>query len=180
MTTYISILRGINVGGYNKIKMDVLKALCAGLGFDGVQTYIQSGNIIYRNKKADPKKLSTQIKAAIEKQLELDVPVITVTLEGLKQVVANNPFAHNSDITRLYVSFLDALPHPDLQAKLNEADYLPEKLQVVEQAVYLYCPIAYQETKLSNKFFETKLKVTATTRNWKTTLELLRMAATLE
>ena len=104
MITYISILRGISVSGHNIIKMDLLKKLISSLGFKNVQTYIQSGNIIYQAKKIDSIKLSEIIKNAIQKEFGFDVPVITLTAEYLEKVIDNNPF--QKDNIKMQPSFI--------------------------------------------------------------------------
>jgi uncharacterized protein (DUF1697 family) len=178
MITYISILRGINVSGRNTIKMDALRKLLTDQGFSSIQTYIQSGNIIYQYKKTDAKKLNALINTNIKKHFEFDIPVITLTAEELKKIVKLNPFVKDKakEISFLHITFLEAKPIAENIAALKDVKFLPDQFQLIDNAVYLYCPKGYGETKLSNKFFENKLKLTATTRNWKTTNELISLA----
>jgi uncharacterized protein (DUF1697 family) len=178
MTIYVSILRGTNVAGHNLIKMEVLKTLCAGIGFTNVHTYIQSGNIIYQCKKTDTKKLNALIKSAIQAQCGFDVPVMTLTHEALKKIAAANPFLGDAakDTAFLHVTFLADTPQPENLAAIIAAHYQPDLFRVIDKAVYLYCPNGYGNTKLTNNFFESKLKTAATTRNWKTTNELVSIA----
>lgn len=178
MTTFISILRGINLGSRNSIKMDTLKLLLAESGLQSVQTYIQSGNCVYQSVETDSNKLNELIKNGIQTQFGFDIPVITLTLEELQEIISKNPFL-DKDEKSLHVTFLSDIPKVDLVDKLNQWSYLPDEFSIIENAVYLHCPNGYGNTKLSNKFLETKLKVTATTRNWKTTNELLSMAIKL-
>lgn len=176
MITYISILRGINVSGHNIIKMDQLKKLMASLGFENVQTYIQSGNIIYQSKKTDPKKLSESIKKGIQKDFGYDVPVHTLTIDTLETIIKNNPFTKLSlDTSFLHVTFLAAMPDPAKIEILKSMDTKKDTFEIIEQTMYIYCPNGYGNTKLSNTFIENKLKIGATTRNWKTTNELLHL-----
>jgi uncharacterized protein (DUF1697 family) len=178
MTTYISILRGINLGGHNTIKMDALKKLFADIGFANIQTYIQSGNIVYQYKKTDIKKLDALIKKEIKQQFGYDVPVITLTFDELKKVAGSNPFLNDKakDTSYLHVTFLADKPQSENFDKIKDFKYQSDEFQLIDKAVYLYCPNGYGNTKLSNNFFESKLKVTATTRNWKTTNELISIA----
>jgi uncharacterized protein (DUF1697 family) len=181
MAIYVSILRGINVSGKRMIKMEVLKKLFAELGFSAIQTYIQSGNIIFQHKKSDPSKLSANIKGSIEKKFGFEVPVITLLLEELQEVVKLNPLLKDKskDPAYFHVTFLAAQPNRENVEKITAGNYYPDEFHLIDKAVYLYCPNSYSNSKLTNNFLESKLKVTATTRNWKTTNELLAMAEKL-
>jgi uncharacterized protein (DUF1697 family) len=178
MKTFISILRGINVSGHNIIKMDQLKKLMMSLGFENVQTYIQSGNIIYQTKNNDISKLNELIKKGIQKEFGHDVPIFTLSLAELEKVIQNNPFSikENIDTAFFHVSFLTKVPDKEKVALLALVDSKNDEFEIVEQALYLYCPNGYGSTKLTNTFVESKLKVNATTRNWKTCNELLNIA----
>ena len=177
LTTFISILRGINVSGHNIIKMDELKKLIISLGFENVRTYIQSGNIVYQTKTTDPKELNLMIKKAIQKNFGFEIPVHTLTIETLENIIQKNPFVKQSiDAAFLHVTFLAEVPAPEKIDLLKSIDYKNDIFEIIEQTMYLYCPKGYGNTKLTNTFVESKLKVSATTRNWKTTNELLNLA----
>ncbi|MFA6403263.1 MAG: DUF1697 domain-containing protein [Salinivirgaceae bacterium] len=178
MRTYISILRGINLGGHNTIKMDNLKKLLSNNGLSNVETYIQSGNVVYQYKNTDTKKLDSLIKENIFQEFGFDVPVITLTIEELKKIAENNPFSSKKmkDPSFFHVTYLTDTPQPENLSKIKDINYQPDEFVVLDKTVYLYCPEGYGNTKLSNKFLENKLKVTATTRNWKTTNELIAIA----
>ena len=178
MQIYISILRGINVGGNRILKMEALRALYAELGFRNVQTYIQSGNVIFQYDQATSGELGIKIASAIAEKFALDVPVIVIELEELRQIIADNPFSKETskDIRYLHVTVLSETPDKEKYDKIGETAYLPDEFQRCGKAIYLYCPAGYGNTKLTNSFFEGKLNVTATTRNWKTANELLRLA----
>lgn len=168
---YIALLRGINVGGNRKIKMLDLRAMCENMGLQEVQTYIQSGNIIFESSEAATSVLEEALKAKIETTFGFDVPVMVMTQAYLKAVVENNPFlqqAADLDIKFLHVTFLAAQPAEDLVKALAEKDYGTDEFQVIDNRVYLYFPNGYGRTKLTNTVFEKKLQVAATTRNWKT------------
>ncbi len=178
MSTYISILRGINVSGQNPIKMDALQKMYKNLGFDNIATYVQSGNVVFKSEIADSKDLGMEITQQIEKDFGFNVPVIVLTIDNLRQIIDNNPFAKdlNKDKAFLHVTFLSSKPDKyDIKA-IEEKKQDGEEILITKHAVYLYCPNGYGRTKLSNTFWETKLKVRATTRNWKTTNELLKIA----
>ncbi|HEY6976364.1 MAG TPA: DUF1697 domain-containing protein [Chitinophagaceae bacterium] len=181
MTTYISILRGINVSGQKLIKMDALRKSYEKLGFHNVSTYVQSGNVIFMGKDGfELNKLGQKISRQIEKDFGFDVPVIVLSIDKLKQIIDNNPFLKDpgKEQTFLHVTFLSSKPDKYDYKTIEEKKQNGEEVFFADNAVYLYCPNGYGNTKLSNSFLETKLKVGATTRNWKTTNELLKMAQT--
>ncbi len=178
MQTYISILRGINVSGHKLIKMDALRNLYAELNFSNVQTYIQSGNVIFKYKKTKTTVLETTIAKKITQQFGFEVPVMVKDVDEISKILANNPFLTNRklDETKLHLTFLSEAPQKNLVEKLKETPYANDEFIVIENAVYLFCPNGYGNTKLTNTFFETKLKLTATTRNWKTVNQLYTMS----
>ena len=177
MNKYISILRGINVSGQKKILMVDLKKLYESIGFKNVVTYIQSGNVIFEtNDTASEIELASQIEQAILKQYSFEVPVIVFKNKELKKWIDSNPFLKDESIEeRLYFTFLNKIPDA-LHVEQLQGDYLPEKFEIIDKVVFFYCPIGYGNTKLSNTFFEKKLKVKATTRNFKTTFKLLELS----
>ncbi len=176
MATFISILRGINVGGQKKIQMTDLKSLYEELGFKHVKTYIQSGNVIFEND--DEKELLQRIEQKISDKYGFHVPVIIRTKNEMETVLNNNPFLRekNIDESKLHVTFLNEHPLKDHINKTETFHYDPDRFVISGREVYLYCPNGYGRTKLNNTFFENKLKVPATTRNWNTTNKLVEMA----
>ncbi|MEO6902005.1 MAG: DUF1697 domain-containing protein [Bacteroidia bacterium] len=178
MITYISILRGINVSGHRMIKMQALKELLSSLGFQNIQTYIQSGNIVFQYKKTDHQKLEKKIANAIIDKFTFDVPVIVMELCEFQQIIVGNPFVKDKtkDLAYLHVTFLAGKPDLKSFNKIKEGFYQPDEFYFVSKAIYLYCPTSYSNSKLTNGFFEKKLKITATTRNWKTINEIQNLA----
>jgi uncharacterized protein (DUF1697 family) len=178
MTTYISILRGVNVSGQKLIKMDDLRKLYENLGFHNVTTYVQSGNVIFTTKDIELDKLRQKISKEIEKKYRFEVPVILLTIDKLKQIIDNNPFIKDSgkDQSALYATFLSSKPGQFDFNAIVEKKQNNEEIIFSDNVVYLYCPNGYGRTKLTNNFLEAKLKVEATTRNWKTTNEILKIA----
>lgn len=160
------------------IKMDALKKMYEDLGFAKVQTYIQSGNVVFQSEISDQKDLEKLISAGISKQFGFEVPVIVLNIQELKQVVQGNPFVNDNakDIAHLYVTFLSSEPNQQIFESIKQGQYQGEQIDLIGKTIYLYCPNGYGRTKLTNTFFESKLKTVATTRNWKTTLELLNIA----
>lgn len=179
MGTFISILRGINVSGQRKILMADLKALYEDLKFDNIVSYIQSGNVIFNfNGKRSHDDLVRRIEEAIFQKYHFEVPVILRTLEEMQSLFSVNPFLKESDINieKLHVTFLAQKPDSERLEKIKESNYPPDRFFIVDREVFLHCPDRYGETKLSNRFFESKLKVSATTRNWKTIGKLIDLA----
>ena len=178
MNTYISILRGINVSGQKKILMIDLTELYKSLKFTNINTYIQSGNVTFKaDAKLSDNEISAKISKAILKKYAFEVPVLVRTIAEMEKVITENPFKKESD-ERLYVTFLDQIPSKENTDKLKGIDFPQDKFILKDKSIYLHC-ISYGNTKLSNNFFENKLKVTATTRNWKTVNKLLAMAKEL-
>lgn len=167
---YLALLRGINVSGHKKIKMADLRALFEALSFKQVQTYIQSGNVIFESDAQNVTNLKVIIETAILQRFEFQVPIELRTLEELTQVVRDCPFPAldlQKDGTQVLVTFLADRPAATSVNNLKACVIAPEKLVVSGSEVYLYCPNGYGKSKLSNTFLETKLGVAATTRNWK-------------
>lgn len=182
MKTYVAILRGINVSGKNKILMADLKILFEKLSLQNVQTYIQSGNVIFNSvEKITDSEIAKRIEKAIDETWNFKVPVIVFTADELKTAIENNPFVseNNIDKDKLHVTFLSEKPASEELRKIEGFDFSPDRFIIKAKQVYLYIPGSYGETKLSNKFFENRLKVTATTRNWKTVNKLLEIASSI-
>jgi len=178
MTTYISLLRGINVSGQKLIKMDDLKMTYRQLNFQNAETYLQSGNVIFGDDKSDPSDLVATISSKIQEQFGFEVPVIVLKVDELKTIIEANPFKDDLRMDRqfLHVTFLASDPKKIDFEKIEAKKSPGEEIALIKKAVYLYCPNGYGRTKLTNNFLESKLKVGATTRNWKTVNELLKIA----
>lgn len=181
MQTYIAILRGINVSGHKMIKMEALRNLLEDLKFKNIKTYIQSGNIVFQDKLTNVGTLEKKIVKKITDTFNFEVPVMVKEENELMEVLNNNPFLtkRKEDITKLHVTFLSEIPEKEAVEKIKEGLYASDEFIIKEKTVYLFCPNGYGNTKLNNTFFENKLKVTATTRNWKTVTELVNMATQL-
>lgn len=179
MTRYISLLRGINVSGHNKIKMEALRECYAEKGLTEIKSYVQSGNVIFSSSELEPSLLSEMISQHIEYIFGFSVKVIVLTREKLNDIIRNNPFLNDAtkDPMLTYVTFLSGSPVDYDISKLNSKRQEGEEVVITDDAAYLYCPSGYGRTKLSNTFLENGLKVAATTRNWNTVTELYRMAA---
>lgn len=175
METYIALLRGINVSGQKKIKMDDLRSLFENLNFYEVITYIQSGNIVFKTEKRDQIKLVTLIREEIIKNFGFEVEVIILNVQEINEVFENNPFIKDTkkDREKFYVTFLSEKPSNGNMERLSKYDYNPEEYHIINATIYFYAPNGYGRAKMNNNFFEKILGVYATTRNWKTVHKLV-------
>jgi uncharacterized protein (DUF1697 family) len=178
MSTYVAMLRGINVGGARKILMKDLAALYETCGFTGVTTYVQSGNVVFDSKDKSLDKIARTIEDEIDKIYSFHAHVIVRTGADLGKVIAANPFVkkHGIDSKSLYVTFLSGVPDAKNLEPLAQLESGADRFAAVGREIFVLCPGGYGKTKLSNNFFETKLKLAATTRNWKTVTVLHEMA----
>ena len=180
MTTYISMLRGINVGKHKKVNMEDLRKLYESLNLKDVKTYIKSGNVVFQDHEHDSSKLTNEIENEITKRFDFNVSVLLRTENELKTIIEKNPFK-NEDINKLYVTFMANAPSEKLidEKSIDEIAKIKnksEKFSISKKEIYLFLPGVYRKTKLSNNFFEKKLEVSATTRNWKTLNKLFDIA----
>ncbi|MDX1811735.1 MAG: DUF1697 domain-containing protein [Gammaproteobacteria bacterium] len=176
---YISILRGINVSGQKKIKMADLKSLYEKSGFNQVRTYIQSGNVLFESKIKDKADIRQTLETVIENHYGFKVPVDVRTKKDFQAIVKACPYeeaklAENG--TKILVSFLSRTPTASQRVEMEKHAVAPERLICNKDVIYLFCPNGYGKSKLSNTFIESKLGLTATTRNWKTVCTLLEMS----
>jgi len=177
MKKFIALLRGINVSGQKKIKMSELKSLFEEMGFQDVETYIQSGNVVFSSKKKSCEKLEAKISSGIKSRFNFDVHIIVINPGDIEYILKNNPFLKKKkDIEKLYVTFLSKIPSDEYIVKLYLIDYLPEEYVIDGRYSYIFVPNGYGRAKLNNNFFENKLKVFGTTRNWKTVIALSELA----
>ncbi len=172
MPSFASLLRGINVSGHKKIPMAGLKTLYEELGFTQVKTYIQSGNVVFETDQQNMSLIRQLIESKIEATYGFDVTVLIRTADELRQVASSNPFETIEDV---YVTFLAEEPSPEKWANLKSLDLGTERMELKNEELYLQFPDGYGKAKLSNPFVESKLKVRATTRNWRTINEILRL-----
>ncbi|WP_293049976.1 DUF1697 domain-containing protein [Paludibacter sp.] len=182
MSIYLSLLRGINIGGHKKIKMSDLKALYESLGFGQVTTYIQSGNVLFsaETNEADDI-LSLRISKAIEDRFGFDVPVVVRTKEEMLQIVAQNPFTAEAEAApdKLVVMFLGSVPDVTTLEKIKAKITDNSRFAFIGNSLYFFYPDGYGQTKWHSNFFEKQLRTTVTARNWATTCKLAAMVADL-
>lgn len=181
MQVVICLLRGVNLGGHNKIKMEDLRALCGSLGLRDAQTYVQSGNVVFRSKERNLARLARSVEDAIEKKAGFRPSVILRTPSDLKGVIATNTFAGRRGLEpgKLLVTFLPADPGPGVHDAVRELKTNPEEVHIRGREVYTYFPDGMGRSKLV-PVMERILKKSGTGRNWNTVTKLLEMAVALE
>ncbi|MCJ7465632.1 MAG: DUF1697 domain-containing protein [Maribacter sp.] len=182
MTTYIALLRGINVGGQKKVLMMELRTVLGKFDFKDVQTYIQSGNIVFGSPETKTAILEDKIKAAIFQGFGIQVPVLVKSGKELEEIFDGNPYTDHDDIkdNKIYFVILKEKASATNTQGLEKESYENEKFVVTENCVYLACARGYGNAKLNNNLLERKLKVEATTRNYRTLQKLIEMAKNRE
>lgn len=180
MHVYVSFLRGVNVGGHHKIKMDALRDLYRKLGFHDPRTYVQSGNVVFAARDKDPK--AKVIEDAIEKALGFRPGVVLRTAAELKKTVNANPFATRDGINPglLLVSFLANMPGKPELAALQALRIGPEEMHLASREVFIYFPDGMGRSKFPWASMDKILKTTVTGRNLRTVTTLLKMAEEME
>jgi uncharacterized protein (DUF1697 family) len=181
MPVLISMLRGVNVGGHNKLKMEALRALCESLKFEDARTYVQSGNIVFRTKEKNHSALATKIQNAIEHEFGFRPDVILRTVDELREAIATSPFAgRDLEPGKLLVTFLASAPGPEVRAKLLGLKGYPEEIHLQGREMYIYFPNGAGKSKLPWSSLERLLKTTGTARNWNSVTKMLAMAEEME
>jgi len=182
MPAIISMLRGVNVGGHNKIKMDALRALYESLKLKSPQTYVQSGNVVFFSCADDLALLSRRIQDTIERNFGFRPGVALRTAAEMRHVIARNPFAgrHGIDPAKLLVAFLASEPCKLARENLVKLDTRGEELHFHGNELYIYFPNGIGKTKLSWPSVEKALNTPFTGRNWNTVTKLHELAESLE
>jgi len=173
VTTTIALLRGINVGGHNKVSMTDLRSIVESLGCSDVKTYIQSGNVVFTH----PTSISpAAVEDEIEARLGMRVTVVLRTSAAMAKVLQGVPFDDSDlDLARLYVGFMAATPEHARVEALDAEQFLPERFAIVGEELYLYLPHGMGRTKLP-AYLDRQLKVPTTVRNWNTVQKLVELS----
>jgi len=175
--THVALLRGINVGGRNRLPMSDLVRMFSDTGCHRVRTYIQSGNVVFEAAPDLAARIPELIATSIHDRFGFLVPVIVRTAEQLCQVVESNPFlAPSADKRALHVAFLADRPDPAKVATLDPDRSPPDELAIQGREIYLRLPNGVARTKLTNAYLDSRLGTTSTMRNWRTTCRLLELA----
>ncbi len=176
MKTFIALLRGINVSGQKKIPMVDLRNLLGDEGFVNVKTYIQSGNVVFRLDVKDEKSIAETISKAILKKFGFDVSVLVKTPENFQAIFEASPFSDEA-LKKSYFMLLFDKPKPELAKQIKQLSTSEEQFTITENCIYFFSLNGYGKTKFNNNFFERKLNIIATARNYNTMLKLLSLSA---
>ena len=179
MQTYISFLRGINMTGHNSIKMADLADLYQKLGFKDAKTYIQSGNVIFScDGGSNEAELGLKIEQDILVKFNYNVPVMLRTNQELTDLYTTNPFLEEPDFdpSKMAVIFLHEEPSDNQLQKVVDVDYSPDNFKIIGREIYIYCTNGFGRTQIYTNFFEKKMGVSGTGRNWKTITTILSMS----
>lgn len=182
MAILISMLRGVNLGAHNRIKMDALRAVYTSLKLEDPRTYVQSGNVIFRTKEKSSAQLAKKIQSAIQKKCGCSPDVILRTTDELRKAIAASPFAGrpNLEPSKILVSFLDAEPPREAAGAFKKFKDYPEEVHLQGRELYIYFPNGAGKTKLPWSAVEKLLKVSGTARNWNSVTNMLRMAEEMD
>ena len=173
---YVALLRGINVGGKHLVPMKMLAEMFADAGCEQVQTYIQSGNVVFTASPAVVRDISEVIGKEIRKRLGHEAPVVVRSAEQFAQVVENNPFAERPDYSNFsHVLFCADKLSPANVKKLDPRRSPGDEIVCREQEIYLWLPNGAGRSKLTNAYFDAKLVTICTQRNWRTVVRLREM-----
>lgn len=179
--TVISLLRAVNIGS-RKVPMNELRELYESCGFSGARTFIQSGNVVFKSKRRDTRKLAFEIESAIEQKFGFRSEVIVRTLLELEQVIADNPFVERvrAEPSRVLVLFLRDDPGPQARENVMSLKTAPEDLRAIGRELYIYFPSGMGRTKLPWTQLDKMMKTCGTGRNWNTVLKLRDLAREME
>ena len=176
MSTFVALLRGVNVGKAKRVPMAELRALLSGLGYTGVATLLNSGNAVFGATKSTPAKHAKNIAAAISTQLKVEVSVIVKSASELAAIISENPIkAGTEEHSRFLVAFVQDTEALSSLVAIESLVVPPEKYAVGKNAAYLLCAAGILESK-AGKALLGKAGKLATTRNWATVLKLQALA----
>jgi len=175
-STYVALLRGINVGGKHKMPMKDLVEVCSATECGNVRTYIQSGNVVFTASATVAKRLAPLLAKKIGERFGFSVPVVLRSREQLEQVVRNNPFLKaGKPESTLHVTFLADEPTAEAIGKLDPNRSPGDEFRVIGSEIYLYLPNGMGNSKLTSAYFDSRLSTVGTARNWATVLKLVEM-----
>jgi uncharacterized protein (DUF1697 family) len=171
---YVAFLRGINVGGKNKIKMETLREVFASLGFHNVKTYINSGNVIFETAETDDKTLAAKIERAIETEFSLNIKVMARSVAEIEEIIKNNPFDGQFENDKdLHVFFLDEKLAAEKSELLLANNNESERFAVVGREIFCHLRVGVSDSLMGKDYIGKKLKVPATARNWRTVNKIM-------
>lgn len=181
MPVLVGLLRGVNVGGKKKIKMDVLRNLCASLDLRGAVTHLNSGNIVFDAPTRSVSRLAARLETTIEEECGVRTSVILRTAAELASIIARNPFAGRElDPAKFLVYFAGGEVSAEARGKISAITGVPEEIHIADRELYIYFTLGLARPKLSLATIDRALKTPATGRNWNTVVKLLEIAQSLE
>jgi uncharacterized protein (DUF1697 family) len=182
MKVIISMLRGVNLGPHNRMKMEALRTLYASMKLREPQTYVQSGNVIFKTDERDLVKLANRIETAIEKKFGFQSDVVLRSTAELRDVIARNPFAKRRGIEpgKLLVTFLGGDPGEQARVAVRSIRCAPDELFIEGREAYIYFPNGVGRPTLSWHTIPKILRVSGTGRNWNSVTKMLEMAEKME
>lgn len=181
MTVFVSLFRGINVGGNHPVKMTELKALHELLGLRNVVTYIQSGNVLFTSDTTDTLQLERDIEKAFSDKFGFHSHTVVRSLSDIQSIIANTPFQHSHDkeSKRIAVLFLVTSAAVNALEEIRKVYNGPEEIVILGKEAYIYYPEGMGRSKLTPALLEKKLGTSSTARNWNTVLKLQELAVSL-
>jgi uncharacterized protein (DUF1697 family) len=177
MSVFATFLRGVNMAGHCKIKMTDLSKLYRQLGYTDAVTYIQSGNIVLSSQESS-EMIATKIEKGIMEEFGYTVPVMIRSIGEIDKIYRLNPFISEKDFdpAKSSVIFLNSEPDQIQISRVAGVDYPPDRFCIIGKEIFIYCPNGFGRTKLYTNFFEARMKVTGTARNWKTISAIIEIA----
>lgn len=177
MTRCVSLFRGINVGGNQIVRMEALKELHRSLDFRDVQSYIQSGNVVFTSDNSNVEQVQKEIEDGFAQTFGFQVRVMVRTASELKAIIENNPFQNQPmrESNRIIALFLASDPSSTALEDIQKAYSGPEEIHIIGREAFIYYPEGMGRSKLTNTLLEKKLKTVGTARNWNTVLKLREM-----
>ena len=189
MASHVALLRGINVGGRNKVPMTDLREVVTSLGHTGVTTYIQSGNVLFSTADTDTAKLAAALESAIGERFGIWASVVVLSRDELAQLLASNPYPDEPNPKLVHVVFLNATPTKDLIDRIAAAESTTaakgsrDTVQAAGRALFLHTPDGFGTSELAQAVLriltppakQKKQGLAATARNWTTATKLLTL-----
>lgn len=181
MQVIVALLRGVNVGGSNQIRMEKLRAICGSMGLEDSVTLLQSGNVAFRTRETDLAEIAAELEGAIRKECGFETLAVLRTIPDLRAVIEANPFSGREGLnpSRLMVSFLRSDPGDDARQRAREVDAAPEEIHAVGRELYTYYRDGLGQTKLKDRVVSKAIGCQGTARNWNTVAKLLELAEEL-
>ena len=170
MPTWVSLLRAVNLGAHNKVPMAALREALSQAGFERVQTYVASGNVITSSRHRSADRVAARVREVVAELTGLDVPVMVRSRAEIDAVLASNPWpqATRQRPKLMHVFFLSAAPSPERVEALHAEDFAAETCRVIGRELYVDYVASVHASRLTTAFLTRRLGVDGTARNWRT------------